>query len=363
MRKSFTVTFSAIYTTLAFILISLPIMPAHAADRPFLTGYTQALLDEHFPKLNLSVLTADASGVITLSADQCITAQQRAQVSSLLTDKKRINDVDWELPCKVTQKAQNQKPPVEKKRKVVTLPNTKIFRPLLADQREPRFAGYYQYHASSSEHFNAGAATFGEEFGLLRGHFHHNPYQLGIEAAVFALFNLDTKSHDLVNADYMVGIPLTYRTGDFSYRARIYHISSHLGDEFLLNNPGVHRVNLSYEITDFLASWSHWGVRLYGGGGAIVESDPNLKPAVVQFGAEYRYPHLFGPAELVAGANYKLSQHQDFGLNQSYLLGLAFHKGDHTVRTVLQYYTGFSPNGQFYTEQIHYFGVGLQFEL
>lgn len=105
------------------------------------------------------------------------------------------------------------------------------------------------------------------------------------------------------------------------------------------------------------------GVRLYGGGGAIIQSDPHLNPALVQFGGEYRYPHLIGPAELVAGEDYKMSQTQDFGLNQSYILGLAFHKGVHTVRTVLQYYSGFSPNGQFYTEQVRYFGFGLQFDL
>lgn len=333
--------------------------PALAAGSQFLKGYAQGVLDSEFPDLDLRVASTGPNDAVTVASPRCLTKVQRARVRARLTQGRHIHSVAWHMPCTATAKPPSQ----SSSRAVETLPNQQIFRPLLADPRAPRFSGYYQYHKNAGHNFNAGAASFGEDFGLVRAHFHGHPYQVGIEAAVFALFNLDTRSHDLVNADYMVGIPVTYRTGRFSYRARIYHISSHLGDEFLLNNPQVKRVNLSYEIADFLASWSRWGVRLYGGGGVIVQSDPSLDPAVVEFGGEYRYPRLIGPADLVAGADYKMSQTQDFGLNQSYILGLAFHQGVHTVRTVLQYYTGFSPNGQFYTEQVRYFGIGLQFEM
>jgi len=60
--------------------------------------------------------------------------------------------------------------------------------------------------------------------------------------AVFAQFNLDTPSFDLLNADYLVGPELTLRHGRWSGRVRFYHQSSHLGDEFLLNYGIAHGV-------------------------------------------------------------------------------------------------------------------------
>lgn len=244
-----------------FFLAALP-FAAQAGEQPFLRGYAQALLDNDFPDLNLTVEQADTDDSVTLGAPQCLSSTQRDQVQSRLLKNPRVHAVHWNLPCNGASSATpapGSQPPPAQASATQTLPNHKIFQQLLADPRALRFSGYYQYHKNNGKEFSAGAASFGEDFGIVRSHFHGHSYQVGIEAGVFALFNLDTKSHDLVNADYMVGIPVTYRTGDFSYRARLYHISSHLGDEFLLNNPQVKRINLSYEVVDFLTSWSRWG--------------------------------------------------------------------------------------------------------
>src|SRR4029079_6992783 len=74
-----------------------------------------------------------------------------------------------------------------------------------------------------------------------------NGIQLGISGAVFAQFDLRAASYDLINADYMIGLPLTFRAGPFSGRARVYHQSSHLGDEFVLRPNAPERENLSFE--------------------------------------------------------------------------------------------------------------------
>ncbi len=51
-------------------------------------------------------------------------------------------------------------------------------------------------------------------------------------------FDLSAPSSDLINTDYVVGVPLSWRSGGWSTRVRLYHQSSHLGDEFLLGRPG-----------------------------------------------------------------------------------------------------------------------------
>jgi hypothetical protein len=65
---------------------------------------------------------------------------------------------------------------------------------------------------------------------------------------------MNAPSTDLINTDYVVGIPLSWRSGLFSTRVRLYHQSTHLGDEFVLHNPGVNRVNYSYEEAEAILS-------------------------------------------------------------------------------------------------------------
>ena len=81
-----------------------------------------------------------------------------------------------------------------------------------------------------------------------------------MQGGVFSIFDVGKQSIDLVNADYLVGFMASYRNGGLSGFIRLHHQSSHLGDEFLVNNPGVERINLSFEELDAklsyeLASW------------------------------------------------------------------------------------------------------------
>ena len=89
----------------------------------------------------------------------------------------------------------------------------------------------------------------------------------------------DPGSNDLVNADYRFGLMTGYRTGRLSGSLRLYHQSSHLGDEFVLNSQ-VNRLNLSYEELDLKLSFdaASW-LRLYGGWGLLVRRGEQLVSA------------------------------------------------------------------------------------
>ncbi len=111
---------------------------------------------------------------------------------------------------------------------------------------------------------NSGSANFGETFALYRNAAPlDGQWEIALQAGVFSLFNMSAPSGslDLVNADYIVGLLTSYRTGAFSGFFRLHHQSSHLGDEFILNSrTPIDRVNLSFEEVDLklsyeLASW------------------------------------------------------------------------------------------------------------
>src|SRR5262249_10845773 len=121
--------------------------------------------------------------------------------------------------------------------------------------------------------------------------------QIDIEGAVWATFAPLQESAPLINADYYMGFPLTYAIDNWQFRLRGYHISCHLGDEFLINNPGFDRRNPSAEFIDFFASWMfNRYIRLYGGLGYTVHQDEtfHINPFFMEAGFEVRTLNMGG---------------------------------------------------------------------
>ncbi len=357
---------------LFFVLTALTVCtPAHAAEQEeYLRGYVDALLDSRHPGLGLRARAINPDGSVTLTSRTCLGPSQKRDIESLLIETGQVKSVRWDLATDCDKPAtalpapptaQESKPaiPID----VRALPETELFAPLLADPRQPRFSMSYQdYHTPSSE-FSAASVALGEYFGFAQGFFGPaGSSQVGIQAAVFALFNLDAPSSDLVNADYWVGFPLSYRKGPWSYLVRLYHQSSHLGDEFLLGNPGINRVNLSYEELEGLVSYEWERLRVYGGGGYLVHAEPELAPKQLHGGVEYIRRRAAGRFDFVAAVDLRSPEELDWRVSRSYQAGLEF-KGASTrrIRLMLEYYRGHSPNGQFYRESLRYTGLGLYF--
>jgi len=260
---------------------------------------------------------------------------------------------------------------------ITPLPEKDLFRPLLADPKEPRFQVSALRVDSDVHDSTVGAVGFGENFGIARwpGRHAQEAWQLNLSAGVFAQFDLDAPSDDLVNADYIVGFPVSYRNDRWSARLRFYHQSSHLGDEYLLR---VHpdRVNLSFESLETLVSyeWERW--RVYGGGEYLVFREPEeLEPGILHAGVEYRASEpswnigTLGAARLVGGLDAKSWEQHDWDVALSLKLGLEFRpqrdagRSGRSWNLLLEFYDGPSPYGQFYTYEVRYWGLGLVLHL
>ena len=100
----------------------------------------------------------------------------------------------------------------------ILFPQGQIFYPPMANPKEPRTHVTYLRLNLADESINTGSVGFGDSFGLIRlpGMGEKDAWQLGISGAVLAQFNLDADSMDLVNADYIIGFPLSYRNGFWS---------------------------------------------------------------------------------------------------------------------------------------------------
>ena len=256
------------------------------------------------------------------------------------------------------------------------LPATQLFEPLRADPKEPRFFVSVLKVNSDIQNSTIAAVGFGENFGIVRhGSNPKKGWQLGLSAAVFAQFDLESESSDLMNADYVIGVPVTWRHNDWSGRVRVYHQSSHLGDEFLLRVQP-ERVNLSYESIEVLVAHDFGGIRAYGGGEYLFHREPSdLAEGLVHIGLDWRnretafsFSHL-GAARWVAGLDVKHWQQDDWAIQVSAKAGLEFAPISNTNNSkrrwsvLMELYDGPSPYGQFYQDDLRYWGVSIQLGL
>jgi len=259
----------------------------------------------------------------------------------------------------------------------IPFPDGDVFRPLFADPKQPQtFATLQAVKIRDSKtSATVGSVGFGENFGFYSRRDGCNGWQVGLLAGVFSQFDMNAPSSDLINTDFVVGIPVSWRSGLFSMRVRLYHQSTHLGDEFVLHNPGVGRVNYSYEQAEAnlsLDAPGGWG-RLYAGGGYLLHREPaNLDRLKVQAGVELRGPTwtsgpieriLSGPLVVtpVFGADFKTFEQLNWTLNVNAVGGLEFARAGalRRFRVLVNYYHGNNPYGQFYGQKVESVGLGI----
>jgi len=262
----------------------------------------------------------------------------------------------------------------------VPLPRGDVFCPLLADPKGQRSFVSYLHETSDQGDMNVGSVGISDAFGLLRvgGPKPGDGFQVSLAGSVFAQFDLESTSYDLVNADYIIGLPITFRRKAFSMRFRLYHQSSHLGDEFLLreNNPKFVRENISFEAAEMILSLDGGPFRVYGGGEYLLRRDPkDLERYVAHGGVELRPARRlvrFGTVagvRFVAGGDVKASEEQDWKPAVSIRTGFEFDRPRDTDPPgrrwglLFEAYTGPSPYGQFFRNQVRYFGAGIHFTL
>jgi hypothetical protein len=251
---------------------------------------------------------------------------------------------------------------------VQPLPDGLLYRTYLAGEKEPGFSGAVLFGARGATYLDA---VLGGRLGLLR----YDPtdagsgwvWQLDFEAAAYPRLNLDQIKNSFVSTDFRVGSPLTLRGGRVALKLGYYHVSSHVGDEFLALNPEFIRINyvrdsflaaVAYHLSTALRTYVEAGYAFYGSGGA--------EPWELQFGAEYR-PALEGreygsPYLAVHG---HLREEFDFGGSVNAAAGweLSGPLSDRRMRLGVRYFRGKTSQYSFFDEHEELFGLTLGFEL
>ncbi len=262
----------------------------------------------------------------------------------------------------------------------------RAFAPLVADPRWPSFnIGYARVIRSEGTVFedvysNLWPVGFGETVAFYRGPVPWaDAFEVGAQAALFAVLDLAEESVPLINADYQGGGYVSARWGDYSALFRLYHESSHLGDELLIMGPTLVREDTTQDAFELLGSRlfreldtfaGRGDLRVYGGVGNIFRSFGNTDYGnwLFQYGFEwagnelpYRmpggltaYPMFAVDIQHLDGRDYQ----PDFSLAGG--LRLQARRGGRTD-VQLTYYNGRNPNGQFFVDDFE--TVGLNFRV
>jgi hypothetical protein len=192
-----------------------------------------------------------------------------------------------------------------------------------------------------------------------------NGFQVDVEGAAFPRLDL---SHDseLVSADFRGGVPLTFGIGPWEAKLAYYHLSSHLGDEYMVSHPMAVRVNYVRDAI-VLGGAVHWWdvVRLYGEvDWAVFQAD--ISRAVhFQVGAEYS-PLVVDSfrGTPFAAVNALFRQEVNFAGTLTVQGGWQWNgvRGAQRFRVGLQYLLGKSPQFEFYNTNEQSLGAGLWYD-
>jgi hypothetical protein len=249
----------------------------------------------------------------------------------------------------------------------VFLPELSPFFPTMLAQ--PHILGYsVGYRRYDKIYKSLHPVSIGDQFSLYQFKIGSSArLYLGIEACVWAIFEAKTKSLSLINSDYYIAFPLTYIKNGFVARLRVYHQSSHLGDEFLMESSIV-RVNPSMEVVDLSLAFEPMDRYVFFVGySRVLRSDESfkVKPNSVYYGINYYLNffkiHIFNVEAVPYIAAYFLCQeNNDWNLDSSAALGYQWDKSyGRKLRVYLMGHNGYSVEGQFAIKKTGYVSINL----
>lgn len=353
---------------------SIPKEHLSQEEDAYLEGYIQALVNSHYYEFDVLVYVENGDVYLYNLPKNALIRNSIIRFVKDVPEVKSVTPVE-KFPEKKLEKIEKRE--VKPRIKGIWFPQqTVLYAPMVANPRETIYSAAYHIgdHIMGTKSI---AVSLGDDFPIFRW---RNVFpwrgdlQIDIQAGIWSVFKMGVHYNgeisELINTDYLVGFPLSYAVDKWAFRLRVYHVSSHLGDEYLVHNPGVERVNPSMEAIDFFISYQvNSALRLYVGPGWVFHSDktyPITPPLYIEWGGEVRllgyksfYHKLYGTAFLaIYIRNWQVNH---WNLDGTYMAGYEWSKLQgvgRKMRLFVDYHRGYS-EGQFFKDRTSYTGFGL----
>lgn len=271
-------------------------------------------------------------------------------------------DDRWKWSCCTTGGWMPERPP--------------LFRPFIADPREITYSAGWRFNdrALAKNVIDVSYCDSFPLYGWCNYLYCGDKLQVDLEGCLWAVFDPCTFTTPLLNADYYVGVPITYAYGLWSYRLRFYHISSHVGDEFLLAHPKFDRRNPSAEYLEAAVSYQHSNdLRLYADVGWVIQQDESfhIGSFYAEAGTEVRLCSIgcYDSWNAIYAVPFfamhlRLQRRFERHFDATYALGYEVGKQcglERRFRISLEYHDGYSVEGQWSCHPTNYLSLRAQY--
>ncbi len=253
------------------------------------------------------------------------------------------------------------------------LPKGHLFEPILLDPLEAQtYVSVLPAFRTDGRNYPGSIVPFA--FGFCKPFFRWSKSpdrasELALDVTSYTQFEVyhddakNTQKRQLINTDYKFSVIYNLRRGLNNWRFRFYHISSHLGDDYLFRNAiqAYTPNSVNYEIVDATYSRVVRNVRYYGGVGFVLRKAEERKLLAGHAGFYYRSPVQTRSVRMVGGLDAKVWQQTDFRPGLKGGIGIEVGKVINPLTFLIEGYTGFRPNSQYENQHVRWLGIGLYF--
>lgn len=248
------------------------------------------------------------------------------------------------------------------------LPPSHLFQPVLLDPLEAQAGGSLVKRWDEGKAVDGLFAPFAIGFRKplvrwTRGESHAS--ELAFDIGAFTQFEMFTDDRGLYrrfmyNADYKVSLSYAVQRGRGAWRFRFYHLSSHLGDDYIIRQriASAYPDANNYEQFDALYSTQRGGWRHYSGGGLVISAAAKRKRPYLQAGTLFKTSGEM--VRFIAGADLRLLAQTDYTPNVKAAIGLEVGKIENRpLAFLLEGYAGKLPYSTYEERRAAWVGAGV----
>lgn len=246
------------------------------------------------------------------------------------------------------------------------LPDGLLWHSYLAGPHEPRMSTIIFSDAHGGVFWDA---ALGGRVGFLRYRVDESPesrsWQWDLEGAVITRLDL-LNSEDVESMDYRFGTEITMAQGQWAGKFGYFHVSAHVGDEYLISNPLYQRVNYVTEsLVLGIARRMQERWRVYGESAYAFHTAGGAKKWQFQTGLEYApKPSLGDACAPFSAINFDIREAVNFDPSITIQTGWSWYgsRSARRFRAGLQYTNGYSSQFQFFQRFEENLGAGIWFD-
>ena len=195
-------------------------------------------------------------------------------------------------------------------------------------------------------------------------------FDLALGLASYTQFEIvqveeNTLRGGLMNTDFKVSGFLSAIKTNHLFRLQVFHVSSHLGDDYILRN-GDYELNdksVNYEQLDFIYLYSFKNTAIYGGIGSVISPNTFRKRFMAELGYQASYP-VAPKLDFTFGGDIKLYDENDFVPDIHAGIGITLkQRKQHQVNFLIDGYYGYMPYSTLDFGRVYWLGISASLYL